>query len=452
MKKSLLLIAGLLFSLVGSTQLLVNVVNSSTLTSCNGSATLIDSTAINASTITWMGNGAIIQQGGLSISNLCPGSYVVVYSTTSGSTSGNVSCTFMIGSGNANPCVGFTASVSTVQPVAGSVCSGSASVNVTGGISPYTYYWSNGSTSSAIGNLCPGVYTCNVISANGCQATAVGVINTATPCNLLTNITSIPASDSLTCDGTSVVTVLGGMPPYSYQWSTNPSQTNAIVTNLCSGYYACHVTDANGCQTTDSTYIDYIDTVTITNTTFPNNAVVGSLGNATTINCTTNFSLVTSATIGGFSYQTVDTVLITWNLYNSTGALIYTTVVPYVVPNPLGGIYSAALTINCFQKSFAIKHFQVVDQLQLSPNTLGVEESHLDAFTVINPFDNHLKLVFKSPTAGTVSLYNIQGALVHQRTFSTSNALNIDTEKLVHGTYFLHVNNGKEVIVRKVIN
>ena len=52
-------------------------------------------------------------------------------------------------------------------------CDGVASVNVTGGQSPYTYLWSNSATTSNIANLCPGNYTIVVTASNGCSATDV---------------------------------------------------------------------------------------------------------------------------------------------------------------------------------------------------------------------------------------------------------------------------------------
>jgi type IX secretion system substrate protein/SprB-like repeat protein/galactose oxidase-like protein/Kelch motif protein len=40
--------------------------------------------------------------------------------------------------------------------------------NVTGGVSPYTYSWSNGGTTAFINNLLPGTYTCCVTDGLGC--------------------------------------------------------------------------------------------------------------------------------------------------------------------------------------------------------------------------------------------------------------------------------------------
>lgn len=48
------------------------------------------------------------------------------------------------------------------------------------------------------------------------------------------------------CTGSATVTVTNGSPPYSYSWSTVPSQTTQTATNLCKGAYSVTVTDNNG--------------------------------------------------------------------------------------------------------------------------------------------------------------------------------------------------------------
>lgn len=48
-------------------------------------------------------------------------------------------------------------------------CDGSIQTTVTNGLAPYTYSWSNGATTSALSNVCPGNYTVTVSGANGCS-------------------------------------------------------------------------------------------------------------------------------------------------------------------------------------------------------------------------------------------------------------------------------------------
>jgi subtilisin family serine protease len=57
---------------------------------------------------------------------------------------------------------------------------------------------------------------------------------------------SVDASTCDSCDGTIDAYVFGGVPPYSYQWSTGA--TSASIGNACAGIYSLTVTDALGQQ------------------------------------------------------------------------------------------------------------------------------------------------------------------------------------------------------------
>ena len=70
---------------------------------------------------------------------------------------------------------------------------------------------------------------------------------------------SVTTTDELdSCDGTATVTASGGIPPYTYAWSTTPVQTNATATGLCTGTYTVTVTDANADSSTATATITLI--------------------------------------------------------------------------------------------------------------------------------------------------------------------------------------------------
>src|SRR5262245_53752509 len=54
-----------------------------------------------------------------------------------------------------------------VRPTCFGDCDASITLNPSGGTSPYSYVWSNGSTSNALTNLCAGSYTVTVTDAAG---------------------------------------------------------------------------------------------------------------------------------------------------------------------------------------------------------------------------------------------------------------------------------------------
>lgn len=55
-------------------------------------------------------------------------------------------------------------------------CNGTATVNVSGGVAPYTYMWSDGQTTNPATGLCSGVYYVTVTDYNGCYVTGVVTI------------------------------------------------------------------------------------------------------------------------------------------------------------------------------------------------------------------------------------------------------------------------------------
>ena len=62
---------------------------------------------------------------------------------------------------------------------------GSANVIVLGGVSPYSYSWSNGSATNPNLNLSPGLYTLDVIDANGCIVSTSVTVNAYTPTDII---------------------------------------------------------------------------------------------------------------------------------------------------------------------------------------------------------------------------------------------------------------------------
>lgn len=130
------------------------------------------------------------------------------------------------------------------------VCTGTASVNPSGGTPPYTYLWSpGGQTTSGISNLCVGNYTCIITDANGCTTAYTTTITQ--PPALTVTVTGTNLLCNSVCTGSVTATVSGGTPGYSYLWSPGGATTSA-VTGLCAGTYTLTVTDANSCTRTNT--------------------------------------------------------------------------------------------------------------------------------------------------------------------------------------------------------
>jgi hypothetical protein len=128
---------------------------------------------------------------------------------------------------------------------------GNATVSVTGGTPPYTYFWDNpsGSTSQTATSLTSGIYNVTVTDNNNCTTSASIVI--AQPSSSVQ--CSISSSQNVNCfggnDGSATVSASGGTPGYSYLW-TPSGQTTTTATGLIAGNYSVVVTDANSCSHT----------------------------------------------------------------------------------------------------------------------------------------------------------------------------------------------------------
>ncbi|MGB0429164.1 MAG: collagen-binding domain-containing protein [Bacteroidia bacterium] len=133
---------------------------------------------------------------------------------------------------------------------------GSATVTVSTGTAPYTYNWSSGATTATATNLLAGGYSVTVTDANGCTATESVLI--AEPLELTATTSSIDATCATAADGSASISVSEGTSPYTYLWSN--SATTATNSNIAPGTYSVTVTDANGCQISESVVVDYSDT------------------------------------------------------------------------------------------------------------------------------------------------------------------------------------------------
>jgi hypothetical protein len=162
---------------------------------------------------------------------------------------------------------------------------GSASVTVTGGVSPYTYSWNNAmmSTTDMVTGLGAGSYTVTITDANGCSVTTDATITEPGNLGGVINSTNILCNGTAT--GTAQFDVTGGTANYTYAWS--PSGSTAMISGLIAGTYSVIATDANGCTTTGSIVLNDPLLLTISSAT------------STPISCNGGTSDVTIVTTGG---------------------------------------------------------------------------------------------------------------------------------------------------------
>lgn len=186
---------------------------------------------------------------------------------------------------------------------------GSVTLNVNGGVEPYSYYISgNGLTymSQVVNNLSGGTYSGFVSDSNGVIIPLTFVINEPD------NIGYINYSQNVSCygdnDGLIFCSLTGGTSPYQFQWvndsggsssgltttsyqiyisnigNVNSGSTNPSLINKLSGKYTFEVIDNNGCQFTFDHTIEepnemVLTLVNVVNTTgfLPNGSITVSV-------------------------------------------------------------------------------------------------------------------------------------------------------------------------------
>ncbi len=169
-------------------------------------------------------------------SGLSPGIYTVTV-TGNGSCTGSAS--FNILNQPNNPTVSITATGTTCE-----LSNGSVNTTVTGGVSPFTYLWSDGSTTQNLTNIPAGAYTVTVTGTNGCTATASANVNNVNPPINVTGVTTPNTTCLATGNGAINITV-SPAGTYTYNWSN--SSTAEDQTNLSPGTYVVTVTGQGAC-------------------------------------------------------------------------------------------------------------------------------------------------------------------------------------------------------------
>lgn len=125
---------------------------------------------------------------------------------------------------------------------------GAATVIPTGGIAPYNYTWSTGSTTATANNLALGWHYVTITDLNACFL--IDSVYITEPDAIEPNLTATPTNCANSADGSATATAIGGTVPYQFLWSNNA--TTATINNLTAGTYVVTITDDNSCTIVDS--------------------------------------------------------------------------------------------------------------------------------------------------------------------------------------------------------
>ena len=123
---------------------------------------------------------------------------------------------------------------------------GAIDITPSGGLTPYTFLWSNGATTEDIQNVPAGTYTVKIKDAAGCSTEKRYTlrVNTTLTLSGVLKPTSCLGDNSGAID----LSIFGGVPPYTIKWADGP--TSEDRTGLVAGVYTVTVTDGAGCSVT----------------------------------------------------------------------------------------------------------------------------------------------------------------------------------------------------------
>ncbi len=116
---------------------------------------------------------------------------------------------------------------------------GSIDASVSGDASPFTYLWSENSTTEDISNLAAGAYTLTATDTNGCADDSTFTIINSNQPTFSFSITNAACGNQNGAINLSVSDTTG---PVTYLWD-NDNETTQDISNLASGTYSVQITD-----------------------------------------------------------------------------------------------------------------------------------------------------------------------------------------------------------------
>jgi hypothetical protein len=121
---------------------------------------------------------------------------------------------------------------------------GAIQTEITSGLAPFQYAWSNGATTPSLSNLAAGNYALLIEDANGCVWDSTLTVLQPEPLAV-----AIGSLEVVSCaggsDGSFCVQGSGGAGPYVYSWQNGFS--GPCLSDLAAGTYALTLSDANNC-------------------------------------------------------------------------------------------------------------------------------------------------------------------------------------------------------------
>ncbi len=351
-----------------------------------------------------------------------------------------------------------TVSVQSSNQSATGVCNGYLEATASGK-APFIYVWSDSSTvnSRYRYKVCSGNYSVTVIDSLGCTVNTqahVGINTTSASYNnpLNVSVTSTNTSANASCDGTAVVNVTGGTPPYNINFAGNIVQNSfTSLSNLCSGFYTVNVTDAKSNSSSFTFVVGSPSTVFVSvDPRYTDSTVVDTKVTNAIPNCNISYGNIDSIKITGYSYIGHDSINATWTIYQGTGNTVINTQYAKYGNIQAPGVYVLELDLYCTNRTSG--SVRATDDIYVDnrlANAITSVEADDNTVAYPNPFNNTLNIVGDKNSA--VKITDVSGKELYAYTINSAGKLTIDTGSLDSGIYFIIITNNTTVITKKVI-
>lgn len=397
--------------------------------SCGSANGSIDLTAFGNGTLTYSWSNSSTEED---LFNLSTGIYNVTATDADGCTASD------------NILLGGTPAVTLTADEVDALCGtpGSIDLTVDSGISPFTYNWSNGSTSEDIDNLTANTYSVTVTDVNGCSATNESVIITS---GSSVNVTVTPAGPLTSCHMALNITLTATqLPNVDYTWirgqfgqgyvvmqnGGNTFQPNSPGTR---NYFVVATDTTTGCADTSAT-------VQVTLSTFDKPEItVGNCVNQTVQLSVDNYG-------AGFTYE--------W--YNSADVITGATSNTYTAIT-YGG-YRVKVTDSCGVSKFSDPISLATDCFKPSSiETINAQGNGINVYPNPNSGTFNVELFFDGANYENANLeiFNIIGQRVMSKEITfVQGYVNVPVslnDMMADGVYTIRVTLGNEEIIRKVV-
>jgi hypothetical protein len=306
---------------------------------------------------------------------------------------------------------------------------GGITITVTGGTAPYTYVWSNGSTTKDLTNLTVGTYRVTATDANGCTKFKVITVIGRNATIITPNVTNV------SCFGKAngkIVLAINGVSPFTYAWSNG--STARYLSNITAGTYTVTVTNAFGCQTVSTMTVTQPTEMVVTPTIVgaPISTTVGSItlsvtgGTAPYTYLWDNGSTASSRTNLARGFYNV-TVTDNKGCYKSLRILV-----PYTT-GPFSAKDNVVITETETEAEYEIEEIEQIEEVEAT-----AENTTLNLYP--NPANNFFNVTIDNEQMqeAQISIFSSLGQLMHTET-TTQNKTIIPTERWANGVYRVQI-------------